>query len=260
MNFSESAKNEQGREALLHSLQQWWKDAGVDADYLEVPGPLLGKSGPVSRNSDPVSEIPAATPAAVTVNAVTTASENDSLPDTLEAFLQWLKETPNVAGQQDASGAVCPYGPADPDMMIVIAMPDQNRSDPAKIFNQSTGLLVNNMLRAVNVDPESTFFSCLSLTRPIEGRIDQALYPALTHRMLKLVELVNPKKIILFGDTATRALCNEELLVARKKKLFINQGPSKTEAIATFHPGILIERPEIKAEAWQDLQPLLGTV
>ncbi|WP_159437101.1 uracil-DNA glycosylase family protein [Parasphingorhabdus marina] len=228
-------------------------------DYLDAPSALWEAPLPANPENGSQSERLSPAPAPQSPETVAEVPANENLPDSLEAFLQWLRDTPTVGDQRGNSGTVLPYGPTNPDLMIVVAMPDQGGSDPAKIFNPSTEQLVKNMLRAIEISTESVFFAPLSLSRPVEGRIDHGLYPVLKRRMLKLCELVNPKKVILFGDSVTRALCNEELLQARKKKLFINQGSSQTEAIATFHPGILVERPEIKAEAWQDLQRLLGT-
>ena len=259
MNFSETAQKSEDIEALAESLQKWWKDAGVDVDYLDTPGALWEDPLPATPENGPQSERLPPDLAPQAPEPVAEASTNENLPNSLEAFLHWLRDTPAVGDQRENSGSVLPYGPSNPDLMIVVAMPDQGRSDPAKIFDPSTERLVKNMLRAIEISAESVFFAPLSPSRPVEGRIDHGLYPVLKRRMLKLFELVNPKKVILFGDSVTRAICNEEMLQARKKKLFINQGSSQTEAVATFHPRILIERPEIKAEAWQDLQRLLGT-
>lgn len=259
MNFSESAQKNENVELLLGSLQQWWKDAGVDLDYRGIPDALLEKSEPTVSKHEPISEISQDGVAVESTNSVAEDKEAQNFPKTLETFLQWLETEPCVTGQQGSSDVVYPHGPANPEVMVIVAMPDQKRSDLQNILDQPTQQLVKNMLRAVNIDIESVFFAPLSLFRPIEGRIEHGLYPALSRRMLKLIELVNPGKIILFGDTPTRVLCSDDLLTARKKKLIINQGSSKTKAIATFHPRILIERPEFKAEAWQDLQQLLGT-
>ncbi|MEM8919609.1 MAG: uracil-DNA glycosylase family protein [Pseudomonadota bacterium] len=259
MNFSESAQKSEDIQLLLSSLQQWWKDAGVDVNYRDVPDALLEKIEPTTSKNKPIREFTHGRIAPEDTNSVAECKEGENFPKTLESFLQWLKVQPAVTGQQDSSNAVYPHGPADPEVMVIVAMPDQARSDLQNILDQPTRQLVKNMLRAVNIDIESVFFAPLSLIRPIDGRIEHDLYPALSRRMLKLVELVNPGKIVLFGDTPARVLCSEDLLTARKKKLIINQGSSKTKVIATFHPRILIERPEFKAEAWQDLQQLLGT-
>lgn len=259
MNFSESAQKSEDIELLLGSLQQWWNDAGVDLNYRDVPEGLLEKSAPTASKSESIPELSHGKVAAESPNSVAEDKRVGNFPKTLEDFLQWLKTEPSVTGQSGSSDAVYPYGPVNPEVMVIVAMPDQTRSELQNILDQPTQRLVKNMLRAVNIEIESVFFAPLSLFRPIEGRIERSLYPALSRRMLKLIELVNPGKIILFGDTPARVLCDEDLLAARKKKLFINQGSSKTKAIATFHPRILIERPEFKVEAWQDLQQLPGT-
>ena len=49
-----------------------------------------------------------------------------------------------------------------------------------------------------------------------------------------------------------------EVLRARGSILSVNHGERQSMAVATFHPRLLLERPAQKADAWKDLQLLMG--
>jgi uracil-DNA glycosylase len=46
------------------------------------------------------------------------------------------------------------------------------------------------------------------------------------------------------------------LMAARGRLEIINHDDRKTAAIATFHPRTLMAQPQLKAQAWKDLQML----
>nr|WP_254306113.1 uracil-DNA glycosylase family protein [Sphingopyxis sp. BSNA05] len=115
---------------------------------------------------------------------------------------------------------------------------------------------MEKMLAAIGCDSDRTYLANIAVSLSYDGRIDEQYWPTLKTRLLHHVGLVRPKRIICFGDLAAKILFGQDLLTARKNKQFINHSSSQTEAIVTFHPRILIERPLFKAEAWKDLQML----
>ncbi|WP_367947446.1 uracil-DNA glycosylase family protein [Sphingopyxis sp. BSNA05] len=124
------------------------------------------------------------------------------------------------------------------------------------MFNTENRQLLEKMLAAIGCDSDRTYLANIAVSLSYDGRIDEQYWPTLKTRLLHHVGLVRPKRIICFGDLAAKILFGQDLLTARKNKQFINHSSSQTEAIVTFHPRILIERPLFKAEAWKDLQML----
>ena len=68
------------------------------------------------------------------------------------------------------------------------------------------------------------------------------------------VRLARPKRLILLGDAAARALTGQPLQAARGK-IHRVEG---VRTIATFHPRWLLQRPSDKALAWKDLLLLMS--
>lgn len=251
MNYSTSASSED----LIKSLHNWWSLAGVDADFNIEPSSLLEQpSRPQSKPTEPtapkVQNKPEIVPEIVPVK---------NFPDEHEKFIQWLSQVDNLIEKDWAKKFVLPTGGLNPDVMIISAMPESNDSLENSLFAPRSYQLIKNMMSAIGIDSEKLYIAGLAIARSPDGRIQAQDKTQLKARMLHHIGLVNPKRIIVFGEGATTALFEENLLTVRRNKRFINHASSKTETIATFHPRILLDRPEFKAEAWKDLQLLTRT-
>ena len=252
MNFSETNNQNSQSEALIASLQHWWSLAGVDLDYGDQPEALLHQAA----EPKPAVASPPVKSEMTVMETPSAFEENRDFPSDYTAFIEWLQKADNLIESQWAREFAVPSGSVEPEIMILSTMPEAKDRDAVHHFAPQSHQLLKNMMKALCVDLDKCFHTPLALGRPIDGQVDQQHWKPLVHRAKHLMKLVQPKRIILFGDTVSRAFFGEDLLTARKKKQFINHVSSKTEAIVTFHPRILLERPELKAEAWKDLQLL----
>ena len=237
---------------MIHSLQNWWSLAGVELDYADQPSALLAADVPQQALASP-------TPSSVTKPApeATIAPVLDEpLPATHEDFLDWLANGNELVEAKWSRSRVLPQGVLEPEIMTISALPEKDRNGDAQLFNSDNQKLLNKMLGAIGCDSQRSYLATIAVSLPVEGRIDEQHWKALKTRLFHHIELVRPKRVVCFGDLAAKIIFGEDLLSARKNKQIINHGSSKTEAIVTFHPRILIERPLFKAEAWKDLQML----
>ena len=237
---------------MINSLQHWWSLAGVDLDYADQPSALLG-----AQPVDPAQA--AALPRAATepAPAETGSSARDERPPSVyEEFIAWLAKDPGLVEAGWSKPRVLPQGELAPEVMVISALPEKNRAGEAHMFNPDNHKLLEKMLSAIGCDSGQTYLASIAVSIPVDGRIEEQHWHALKKRLFHHVGLVGPKRIICCGDLAAKIIFGEDMLTARKNKQFINHEASKTEAIVTFHPRILIERPLFKAEAWKDLQML----
>ncbi|MEO9600860.1 uracil-DNA glycosylase family protein [Parasphingorhabdus sp.] len=237
---------------MIHSLQNWWSLAGVDLNYADQPTALLAE-----EPATPVVETPP--PAAVTEQAVEKVMApvaEEVLPTDHEAFVAWLANDNGLIEANWSRNRVAPQGVLEPEVMVISAMPEKSQNSGLQLFNPQNQTLLDKMLSAIGCDSEQRYLATIAVSASIDGRIDEQHWSSLNKRMLHHIGLVRPKRVICFGDLASKIIFGEDLLSARKNKQFINHSSSKTEAIVTFHPRILIERPLFKAEAWKDLQML----
>ena len=236
----------------IASLQHWWSLAGVDVDYVEEPHSMLEEV----VEKTPITSNPQAAQPSIVQEKPADFAINTNFPDEIDEFLKWMGQSKNLIESNWARKFVLPEGKIEPDYMIVSAMPEGHNHGNFSHFTPKSQELVGNIVKALGSEIEECFHTPLALGRPVDGQIANPNMKPLIDRFLHLITLVKPKQIILFGDTVSRALLAEDLLTARKKKQYINHLSSKTEAIVTFHPRILLARPELKTEAWKDLQQL----
>ncbi|MEP2988923.1 MAG: uracil-DNA glycosylase family protein [Parasphingorhabdus sp.] len=252
MIFSEKNNANVPSSTDIASLQHWWSLAGVDLDYTEKPHSLLEET--VQPKAVTIDDQPAAMTKVQEEPAV--FEDAPDFPNEIGAFLQWLQKPGNLVEKNWAREFVIPEGQTEPKYMIISAMPETVNLGTASHFSQQSRDLVQNMLKALGVELEQCFHTPLALGRPVDGQIAKQYMKPLLNRVVHLISLIKPERIILLGDTVSHAFFGEDLLTARQKKQFINHSSSKTEAIVTFHPRILLTRPELKTEAWKDLQQL----
>tara|TARA_R110000868_G_C10682824_1_gene747633 strand:+ start:41 stop:817 length:777 start_codon:yes stop_codon:yes gene_type:complete len=252
MKLSSSPMANPTPESVIHSLQNWWSLAGVDLDYDERPSALLAVE-PVM----PAPMMPA--PVAVTERApaeVTKPVQEESLPSGYDDFIAWLAQDNGLLEAGWSKQRVLPQGALMPEVMVISGLPEKSRNGEVHLFNPDNQKLLDKMLAAIGCDSKRSYLTTISVTASADGRIDEQHWPSLKNRLLHHIGLVRPKRVICVGDQAAKIIFGEDMLTARKNKQFINHESSKTEAIVTFHPRILIERPIFKAQAWKDLQML----
>ncbi len=259
MNFSTLGNPEISNVEQINSLRDWWKLAGVDLHYSDEPASLLAENAPIIAPAERVPE----EPIVLTESKPSPPHQvpslkkfSDNYPTQYDEFLAWMSIPENLIEAQWSRNHVLPAGAIDPEIMIITGMPEQADLSQNSVFSPKSNALLANMMKAVGCDSEKIYVAPIAVARSFDGRIGTQYGSALKKRALHLISLVRPKRIIIFGDTASHLFFDENLLTARKNLQFVNHVSSKTEAIATFHPRILNERPEFKAEAWKDLQLL----
>jgi DNA polymerase len=236
------------------SALEWWRDAGVDASIDEAPRDWLAAVEPPKPATR--ARI-AAEPAAIVA----------PLPDTLAAFEAW-RMGPDAPEAGWPGQPIAAQGPSSSDIMVLIDLPEREDSDSGVLMSGPAGKLFDRMLAAIGRDRDSIYLVPVCATRPIAGRIAPEIEERLNEVIRHHVMLAAPKCLLLLGNAPSRALLGADATRARGSLHVINlsgrrvSGESNdvatTQAVASFHPRFLLERPAAKAEAWKDLQMLIG--
>jgi DNA polymerase len=222
--------------AATASALAWWREAGVDVIVDDAPRDWL-----------------AAPPAAAAV--VPDGAGVDAMPATLAAFLEWRArdDLPDARWQ---GAAITAHGPAAAELMILADCPDRD-DDGALLSGGPSGRLFARMLSAIGVERAGVHIAALCQRRPTAGRIPRDDETRLATIARHHVALVGPKRLLLLGDAACRALVGTHLADARGRLHFVNHVGGTVRAVASHHPRFLIEKPACKAESWSDLQMLM---
>lgn len=219
------------------SALEWWSDAGVD-----------------TLVEDELRDWFAAPAFPVRPLAVTSAPAADLPPDTLDAFVAW--RTGDAVPEASWNAGRVPVTPQkNPSLMILTDLPEPDDSADAGWMTGPVGALLDRMLAAIGEVRENVVIAGIAHARPLTGRMPADAQDPLEDLARRLVTLVAPRRLLLFGAEPCRALLGPD--GQRGGLRTLNHDGLACPTIATFHPRFLLERPLAKAETWRHLQLLI---
>lgn len=239
---------------LAESALAWWRDAGVEyvsdgeaMNWLAVaPAPIRPEA------PKPVEQVRRA---AVAPTIAPTAKLAD-WPSDLAALKSAIANGAALPGCGYGSRTVAPTGESGAVAMVIGDFPEQEDVASGIYGSSAVGRLTENMLLAAQILPDFVYKTALAHSIPAAASLPKADLPSLAAFVRHQITLVQPKIVILFGSAACEAMLSQDLMKARGNLLDINQDDRKTAAIATFHPRTLMAQPQLKAQAWKDMQML----
>lgn len=228
--------------AAAASALDWWHDAGVDTLVEDAPRDWF--AAPL-RVPDPAVAVPAPVAAAA------------EMPVSLAEFLAWRcgEAAPEAAWR---GGSIIATGPDDATVMVLVDCPDRDDEAGGMLMSGQVGRLFDRMLAAVGLDRSAVHLAAVCAKRPVAGRMPGEVEARLAEIALHHVALVAPKRLLLMGNAASRAILGADAAGMRGRLHGLNHKSGQTVVVASFHPRFLIEKPAAKAEAWKDLQLLIG--
>jgi uracil-DNA glycosylase len=234
---------------LAESVHAWWRDAGVD--YVS-DGEVMNWLSPVPARVAPPKPAEAKRPDPV-APAVIAKPALREWPADLAALKAAIGEMP---GSSYGPRCIAPMGEPGATALVIGDIPEDEEIAVGNYGSGSVATLRTNMLLAAQILPDLTYQTSLAHSRPATASLPKDDHSALADFARYQINLVQPQVVILFGSVACEALLGAELMAARGRLAFINHNGGKTAAMATFHPRTLMAQPQLKAQAWKDLQML----
>ncbi len=148
---------------------------------------------------------------------------------------------------------VCGVGLPGAKLFLVGPWPDQEEEAAGRPFVGENGRLLAKMLTAIGLDPTEVYLSLLVKCRPANDRKPNpdeiaACLVLLRHEL----DAITPRIICAMGTfTAQGLLGTQDPLLRLRGRFHTFQG---LPLLVSFHPSFLINQPEMKKAAWQDLQ------
>ncbi|HEX8484730.1 uracil-DNA glycosylase family protein [Sphingomonas sp.] len=177
------------------------------------------------------------------------------MPATLAAFVEWRGgvDMPEAAW---AGASIAASGPDIADLMILADCPDRD-DEGTLLSGGAPGRLFGRMLAAVGLTRDDVHIAAICWRRPTAGRIPREIEARLGDMARHHIGLVAPRRLLLLGDGAVRAVLGTHLAEARGRLHFVNHIGGRVAVVASHHPRFLIEKPACKAESWSDLRMLM---
>ena len=231
---------------IVSSLNGWWELAGVDCAVgdetvnwltldakLEIAAPLLDKP-------EPLPELAAKT--------------KIEWPQDIEALRSMISNSAALPSNAFGNRHIAPVGPSNASLMIISDLPDGDEVATGQLGSGATGKLLARMMAAIGVDLADCYWTALATTIPATAELPDSALPDLADFIRHQINLVDPERIVVFGSSTCRALLGLDLMEARQHLQYINYDGGKKAVLTTFHPRTLLARPQMKAQAWKDLQ------
>ena len=153
------------------------------------------------------------------------------------------------------------YGNTNSKLLIIDGPPDVDEDKKGVPFVSSKGLLFEKMLNAIELNMDETFIIKSIPWRPPGNR-----YPSKEEIkicrpfIINLINLLKPKIIVCLGEVPTYQILelNESIIKLRGKwqTLRSNEINCGFSILPTFSVSHLLNRPDLKKYAWEDMKLL----
>jgi uracil-DNA glycosylase family 4 len=223
--------------AEARSALTWWLDAGVDVAVQEEPRDWLK---PAERKR-PSPETPPPQ------NIVAPSHE------TLTELREWLASSAQLPLASSTARRILPHGPEQAAVMLLSDAPALEDFAAGQPIGGDAWALTMRMLAAIGIGADEAYSASLSCFHAPGARMTPSDREACAEIARRHIRLVQPKRLLLFGDGPAQALLGKPLLQARGHVHKVEG----VRAVVTFHPRQLIQNSANKAYAWKDLLLLM---
>lgn len=184
---------------------------------------------------------------------------------------QCVKCQLHVSRKQAISGR----GKQSAELMFVLLAPTAVDDESGMLCSGDANALFKKMLAAINVSIDNVYItSLLKCSVPAQHTISSSEIRHCSAYLKQQVQLVQPRLIIVLGDTATRcllqrdltldalrSLVNENVVLNGDSNMVLSEAkkPYQFESIPLFvsySPQELLRKPVDKRKAWSDLQAI----
>jgi len=190
------------------------------------------------------------------INKTLISNSRDRLTRLAELKVR-INSIKNCELKKSATNLVFSDGNPFAKIMIIGEGPGANEDKEGKPFVGRAGKLLDKMLESIKLNRKNVYISNVVNFRPPMNRrpTDEEIKRYLPF-LVKHIELINPKILLLLGSTALNALVGNEVVISKARGKWVNKkiGSASPEVIASFHPAFLMRQPDQKKYAWEDLK------
>ena len=185
--------------------------------------------------------------------------EVENKTDLLNFLQDKISKIENCDLKLNASKLVFSDGDFNSPLMIVGEGPGQKEDEMGKPFVGDAGLLLNKMLKAININRKNIYITNVVNYRPPNNRKPEPKEINRYSNYLKEhISIIDPKILILMGSTAMESLFGSKIKISKErgswKEVIINNKTYLT--MITFHPAYLLRQADQKKHSWADLKEI----
>ncbi len=185
---------------------------------------------------------------------------------TLDDLYAAIRGFNGCALKKTASHTVIAEGNPASGLMFIGEAPGAEEDKAGVPFCGPSGQLLDTMLRYIGLTRQTDFYiTNVCFWRPPGNRAPNDAEIEICRPLVeKHIALVNPKRLVLVGGVAAKALLKSEQGITRLRgQIFSYQNDYMSAPIpahAIYHPSYLLRQPMAKKQAWGDLLALKAAI
>jgi uracil-DNA glycosylase family 4 len=190
---------------------------------------------------------------------------------TLEAFKDTVRSCEQCDLCQNRTNVVFGSGPIPCNLMIIGEGPGEQEDIQGEPFVGRAGKLLTSILESVGIQRDSDVFIANTVKcRPPNNRTpEQAEIEACKPYLIRQIQLVQPKILLLLGTPSLKTILEESLTITKVRgtwyKATVNYMDEPLYIMPLFHPSYLLrnsskEKGKPKWLTWQDMKEVASAL
>jgi DNA polymerase len=223
------------------------------------PKPLPPRPTPPAEGKRPLANITPANTGPLATDGYGSAVDIAARCNTLPELKAALESFEGSQLKKLATNTVFADGNPGSQVLFIGEAPGRDEDAAGLPFVGRAGKLLDQMLKAINLDRTSSYIINVMPWRPPDNRNPDPGEVAICIPFLRRhIELAQPKVMILLGAVAARHVLglNDGIMKLRGRWLDYRIGSEMIPVLPTLHPAYLLRQPAHKKLAWRDLQSL----
>ena len=193
------------------------------------------------------------------INRIKTKPKVEEKSYLLDGLRKKIENIENCELKSHAKQLIFSDGSSESSIMIVGEGPGQKEDEIGKPFVGDAGMLLNKMLKAINIDRKNIYITNVVNYRPPNNRKPEpAEIIRYSNFLREHISIIDPKILILMGSTAMESLFGSKIKISKErgiwKEIIVNNKTYLT--MITFHPAYLLRQPDQKKYSWSDLKEI----
>lgn len=173
---------------------------------------------------------------------------NETLDEIKNEMLEKARQIPDLRDRV----FVFSQGETSAEVAIVGESPGPPDADSELPFQGPTGDLLNRILSAIGLSRNNAYLTNIVKYISAGDELTPELIKFFTPFVWRELAVVQPKVVILLGNTATKALLNTKKPISKIRGEFHEKDGMMI--MPTFNPAYLLRDPTKKREVWEDMK------
>lgn len=141
------------------------------------------------------------------------------------------------------------------EWLIIGEAPGVEEDRLGEPFLGREGQLLTSMLRAMGLAREEVFITNILKCKLPNSRDPKEIeVSSCSSHLRQQIELIQPKVILVVGGAAAQSLLNIDTPISKMRGKKYSYQNTDIPVVVTFHPAYLLQSPQQKREAWEDLK------